>query len=254
MVALFEIFKAYSGVGYYSIIFVAALVYLWFVEENKVTRYLFVYGAGCIQILFFIPLFYWGYTLLDSETYYRILWLLPSTVVIAYSAVRIMGKHTKVGLLITLVIVVISGKYVYSSVYITEAENLYQIPQEVVDVCDMIMPQEGEDRIWAIFPDDMIHYVRQYSTDIQMLYGREVLVNGWEWGDHELHIMMTEDIVDVETLVTTAEEYACNYIILEKDRPLDGDTEKNNLLLVGETSNYLVYQCVNVEVPIEPID
>lgn len=248
---MFEIFKEYSGTGYLSILFVVALVYLWMTEKNKITRYIFVYGAGIIQILFFVPFFYWGYNILDEGTYYRILWLLPSTIVIAYSAVRVMGQHTKVGLLLSILVVMISGQYVYSSVYITKAENAYNIPQEVIEVCDMIGPEEGEERIWAIFPDDMIHYVRQYTIDVQMVYGREVLVNSWDTADHPLYEVMSEEILDVEELAELVELYACNYVILNKEKEVDGDLAEAGIEWFGETDTHVVYWCSKVPFPVE---
>ena len=92
-----------------------ALLYLWMAEKNKTARAILVYGASVIQILFFVPLFYYGYQLLDAGTYYRILWLLPMTVTIAYTAVKILGRYPMGSIVIGLCMIMICGKYVYSN-------------------------------------------------------------------------------------------------------------------------------------------
>ena len=142
---IIEIFKAYNGTGYYCILFIIALIYLWFTEEDKRIRALLIYTPTVIQILFFTPIFYMIYNRLDDGTYYRILWLLPMTVVIAYAGCKVIGIHTRVGLALLSAILVMSGTYVYKSVYMTRAENEYHIPQEVVEVCEIIKPEEGKE-------------------------------------------------------------------------------------------------------------
>ena len=73
MTEVVEIFKAYNGTGYFCLLFIAALIYLWFSEQNRSLRVLIVIVPTVIQILFFIPYFYMAYDMLDEGTYYRIL-------------------------------------------------------------------------------------------------------------------------------------------------------------------------------------
>ena len=72
----------------------------------------------------------------------------------------------------SLAIIVVSGSLVYINRYMSPAENLYHIPQNVIDICDVIEPAEGEPRVRAAFPSELVHFVRQYDTNILMPYGR----------------------------------------------------------------------------------
>lgn len=247
MSEMLDIFKAYNGTGYYCILFIAALMYLWFTEEDKRIRCLLLYAPATIQIIFFIPYFYMLYNTLDEGTYYRILWLLPMTVVIAYAGCKVIGVHTKVGLALLSAILILSGTYVYKSEYMSVAENAYHIPAEVVEVCDMIKPAEGRERIWASFPVDMVHYVRQYTTTIQMPFGRDQLVDSWLKYDNALYDMYAGEEMDVVELSDTATEYLCNYVVLEKDRELIGNPKDVELIYFGETDNYVVYRNEKVD-------
>ena len=243
-----EIFKAYNGTGYYCILFIIALIYLWFTEEDKRIRALLIYTPTAIQILFFVPIFYMIYNRLDDGTYYRILWLLPMTVVIAYAGCKVIGIHTRVGLALLSAILVMSGTYVYKSVYMTKAENEYHIPQEIVDVCEIIKPEEGKERVWAVVPLDMIHYVRQYTTRIQLAYGRDSIVQSWVKADNELYDLYAEPVMDLDRLSEVATEYYCNYVIIDKERILEGrKPEDLGLTRIAQTEHYEVYRNEKVD-------
>ena len=242
MQTIMTIFKDYGGTGFYSILFVVSLIYLGYTEENRVVRTLFVYIPTVILGLFFIPLFYVLYNWLDKGTYYRILWLLPMTVVIAYAGCKAIGHHVKLGVLLGSIVLVISGTYVYASQHMTPAENMYHLPQETIDICEMIRPAEGEERVWALFPAEQVHFVRQYTTTIQMPFGRDELVKGWKDEPHPLYTLLQQDVIPVDELSELSIENYCNYIILLKTMKVDGDLEEYGIEKIGETENYLIYR------------
>lgn len=249
MNAIIEIFKQYNGTGYYCILFIIALIYLWFEEEDKRIKAILVYTPALIQCLFFIPYFYLLYNHLDEGTYYRILWLLPMSVVISYAGCKLIGVYTKIGLALLSVILILGGTYVYKSQYMSVAENAYHIPQETVQLCDMIMPEEGKQRVWASFPIDQIHFVRQYSTRIQMPYGRDSLALNWIPGtEEEMYLQYRDQETNLEEFSELATKYYCNYVIFEKSRTfIGGEPEDFDLIKIGETANYDVYRNMKVD-------
>ncbi|MBR5597703.1 MAG: hypothetical protein IKW30_09895 [Lachnospiraceae bacterium] len=248
MKEILTIFRNYTGNGFLTILYILALLYLWMAEKNKTPRAIFVYGASVIQILFFIPLFYYGYQLLDEGTYYRILWVLPMTVTIAYTAVKILGRYPMGSIVIGLGVIMICGKYVYSNTYISKAENAYHIPQEVIEVCDFMMPEEGEERVKGVFPDELIHFVRQYSSDILMPYGRDYLAPDWIYGDHPLREVMNQEKIRISELVSLATEMECQYIIVERKKELIGNFDNYQVIRIGETENYDIYRNHRVDI------
>lgn len=248
MKEILTIFQNYTGNGFLTILYMLALLYLWMAEKNKTPRAIFVYGATVIQILFFIPLFYYGYQLLDEGTYYRILWVLPMTVTIAYAAVKILGRYPMGSIVIGLCMIMICGKYVYSNSYISKAQNPYHIPQEVIEVCDMMRPAEDEERVKGVFPDELIHFVRQYTSDILMAYGRDYLAPDWIYGDHPLRQVMNQEKIRISELVSLATEENCQYIIVERKKEFIGSFEKHQVVKIGETLNYDIYRNNQVDI------
>ena len=242
MQTIMTIFKDYGGTGYYTILFVLSLIYLGFTEEDKRVRTILVYIPAVMMLLFFLPVFYMLYNQLDSGTYYRILWLMPMTVVIAYAGCKLIGHHVKLGVILACIVLIISGTYVYKSQHISKAENPYHLPQETIEICDMIKPAEGEERVWALFPAEQVHFVRQYTTTIQMPFGRESIETSWGFGKPPLYELLQKEVIPVKELSELSIENYCNYIILLKTMKVDGDLGEYGIELIGETENYLVYR------------
>jgi hypothetical protein len=246
------LFREYMGTGLILIWFLLSVVYLFLREERKQVRILFVYVPIILLLLFFNPLFsklmanYMG-----DEIYYRLLWLLPVTIVIAYTCVTICGrcfgrKRWLFGLL-ALAIIMVSGKYIYSNSYFKKAENLYHVPDSVVHICDAIEIPGRE--VTAVFPLDMVQYVRQYSPVVCMPYGREIIVESWnEWAiQNELCDAMEAETVRAEVLGELAREEGCIYIVVAESKDIQGSLTDAGYEVFLETDGYVVYKDVYFE-------
>ena len=245
---ILEIFQGFTGSGFFTVLYLLTLLYLWTAEKNPTFRAIFVYGASVIQVLFFLPPFFYGYQLLDRGTYYRILWVLPMTITIAYAAVKILGRYPIGSIVIGAVMIMVCGQCVYNNVYISRAENVYHIPQEAIDVCDIIMPEENQERVKGVFPDDLVHFIRQYSDRINMAYGRDYLAPDWIYGDHPIRKVMNQEEIRISELVRLATEEKCQYIILEKKKKIVGDFKRLKVFKIGETTNYDIYRNYQVDI------
>ena len=173
---MIETFQKYSGSGMLVCWFLVAWFYLLICEKEKQRRVLFVYMPTVLLFFFFNPIFYRVFGNLTEEAiYFRFLWILPITAVIAYSTVKIYSKlkgiKQIVFAILSLLIIMISGKLVYTNYLFEPAENVYHVPWEVVEICDTIEVEGRE--VMAAFPMEFVFYVRQYSATVCMPYGRE---------------------------------------------------------------------------------
>ena len=236
-----QLFREYMGTGLIMIWYLVTLLFLFLKEKRKDRRILFVYTPFLMLILFFNPvLFRLFERYLGREIFYRILWLLPVTVTICYGTVCacaiLRGRQRLIFGLLTAVFIVISGTLVYSSPQYSKAENKYHVPQDVVEICDMIqMPGVN---VMAAFPVEMVHYVRQYTPYVCMPYGREIVLNGFS----ELEYCMHYSKIDVERLAALAKEQRCHFVIFAKEKELIGNMEDYDYVLWGQVGKYLVYR------------
>lgn len=241
-VVIFKNYMGYHENNWLAVIYLVMLAYLWLTEKDRHRRAVFVYAPTLLLLLFFCPLFRKLFVRLldDSETYYRLLWLLQMSLVSAYGAVRLCARHSRIGLAVLCVLIVLGGDYVYDSEHISKAENGYHLPQEAVDVVDLIEPDEG--RITVLVPADLIYYVRQYSTKIELPYGREMLIARWNYHNAMYEAMEQDEVIRTETFVELAREYPCAYIVLKEDREMESPLTEYGYEVYGQVGEYVVYR------------
>lgn len=252
MSSVFQTFYNYMGTGLTVIWYLVALIYLFLQEKRRPRRILFVYMPVIVLLLFFNPLFAELFNLLVGEQiYFRIVWLLPVIVTIAYCTViiceRLKGKKAALFTAVCLVLTVVSGKLVYSSPLYSRAENIYHMPDSVVHICDAIKVPGQE--VMAAFPIELLQYVRQYSPMVCMPYGRLVLMG---YND-EFCSAMNADVIELETLVPMSRAVRCHYLIFRQDQNIVGQTETYGWELFLETDGYVIYRDTNIEMYVPEI-
>lgn len=235
-----ETFQKYGGNGLIVSWFLVAWFYLLLKEKKKQNRIIFVYMPACILLLFFNPLFYRIFVdITEDAIYFRFLWILPISVVIAYSVISLVnglkGKKKIIFGVIASGIIMISGKLVYTNPLFERADNLYHVPWEVVEICDTIKVEGRE--VMAVFPREFLLYVRQYSPYVCMPYGREAFEDG-----DSFFWLMEQDVIDAEELALVSKEHGCHYVILNKAKMLIGSLEANDYIVIKEIGDYLLYR------------
>ncbi len=243
------LFREYMGTGLVMIWYLAALVYLFWTEKKKANRILFLYLPIILLLIYFNPLFAEFMTrAADGEIYYRILWLLPVTIVIAYTCVRIYdrlaGRKRYIWAGAAVALMLASGSFIYADPNFHRAENRYHVPDSVVAVCDAVRVPGRE--VMAVFPAELVQYVRQYSPYVCMPYGREMLVERWLYGS-ELFDAMEAEKIDLGRLAPLTREAYCHYIVLRKDKEMIGSPEAYNWAWFGETKEYVIYRDMDIE-------
>ncbi len=136
--------------------------------------------------------------------------------------------------------IVLCGSFVYRSEYITKAQNWYHLPEEAVEVAKLLEPEEG--RVMALVPADLIYYIRQYSTNINMPYGREMLIARWDYYNDMYEAMEEAEIIQTASFVELTREYGCHYVVLKKERELQEPITEHGFELYAQTDTYLIYR------------
>ena len=241
---LINLFHEYMGTGIIVILFLAAIIYLFLNEKKKEARIAFVYVPVITLVLFFNPLFArLVYRVLEDEIYYRVLWLLPVSMVLAYTAADLYAKLKMKRRLIfalgAMLLVVASGSFIYSNPFFHRAENIYHVPQSVVDICDAIEVEGRE--VMAVFPIEMLQYVRQYSPTVCMPYGREMTVERW-FNENELMEVLESEHPSASELSTLARNQGCIYIVFSAEKVVDGKLEEHGYEKFAEIDGYVIYK------------
>ncbi|MBR3683857.1 MAG: hypothetical protein IKL78_03160 [Lachnospiraceae bacterium] len=240
-----DIYKNYSGTSVLMLLVLIALLYLWVTHKEKSPLTILLYVVTTLYALFFIPVYSYVviHFLLEEEVYYRMLWLVPSAMLFAYVSVKalihagsVQRRIVTAGMIVG--IVAGTGSMVFTDGTYTKAENVYHLPQDVIDVVDII--NSGDARIIAAFPPELVQYVRQYSSDVTLCYGREMLVERWGY-ESPLYDAIAAPILDVWTIQSEARRAYCNCIVLDNRKAIVGDLENEYYLKIATVGNYDIY-------------
>ncbi|MCD7739639.1 MAG: hypothetical protein LUH58_11500 [Lachnospiraceae bacterium] len=237
-----SVWQNISGSGALCALYLCALIFLLLTEKKKSLRILLVYFPLLWFIILLCPFTYQvSAMLLDEEIYYRFFWGLPMTATLAYSGVKLYemyrGRLRPLLGAAVLVVFMLCGDYVYNNWQFSQAENEYHIPQAVVDICDF-MHRPGKEVV-AVFPAELMQYVRQYDCTIYMPYGREMLF--LDMSD-ELYTLMENTVnPDAGQICELAAENGCAYIVISENKIVRGSLEQCGYVYIQTIDGYALY-------------
>lgn len=238
----------YMGSGIYLVLYFAALIYLAIRERSGKARFAVLYLPLAILLIYLCPVYYRLYVLhLDSHgTYYRNLWMLPITVTIAYAACRLIYEHKRIGAVLISAVLIISGSFVYTSANNSKAENAYHIPGYVMALADEMEQDIPGVNVYACVPLEMLFYLRQYDSDICLVYGREAVEPVWGYYNEIYEAYELAETLDwKDVLALTRDETlgtgVATYFVVPDDRQMNGDPEDYGLEKVTSADHYILY-------------
>lgn len=112
--------------------------------------------------------------------YWRVLWIVPVIPLCACLAPMITEKVHSSNLkgaiaILSVCIILLTGSYMYTQehcVFFVPADNPAKLPQHAVDIADKLLLLDDHPRIVTV-PSVGV-YIRQYSSDIESLFGRDI--------------------------------------------------------------------------------
>ncbi len=236
-------FHMYYGDYIFLIMVIIACFFL--ALEDKETKKKLIYPLFFVAFCVLCPVLY-KYVFKDI-VYWRLFWIIPDTMIISIAIVKLI-KKAKSNLLkvmmtiLSIGIIVGVGENVFTNATYTSVENGYKISQETVDVCEIISKIDEEPR--CIIPKSIYSEIRQYSGDIELMYGRNVqgYIGETSLTDEYVYRKMKSKSPQYETILAVAKKENYNFIVCEDSKPIDEDIlMKYNFYEVGSTENYLVY-------------
>ena len=237
-------FGEFKGSGMYMILFFISIIYILIKEDNKKVKAFLIYFSIIILLITLNPIFnkLVGKILTDS-VYWRVYWMLPLGTVIAYAGVKFInnsnGKIKKVISTVAIIIVIIiSGKLIYNKDNYKKINNLYKVPDEVLEVVEIIR-QGDEENKKALTSEQLVPYIRQVEPSIELAYRREP--TGYLENEYVriMHSGISKDIVQM------AFDNDCNYIVLDRGLVINVELHYFGFERIAETANFIIYRVMN---------
>lgn len=173
---IFQTFQMYAGETVYLMLFLCSILYVYFFagKENR-KRILLLVGLSIFVIYNDI-----SKKLLEAlvpGTYYRFLWAIPMILVIAYVLVRILEtqkkNNGKIVIFVSVAIMIFYSSNFLETGKLALPENKYGIPNDVIQVCDMIAEDKEVERPVVIFDYELQLSARTYDASFIRGISRE---------------------------------------------------------------------------------
>lgn len=177
----------------------------------------------------------------EAATFYRFLWCIPLIVISAVTIVYVFNKITDkwnrvLGFGVIIIVGLTVGNIQWNDL-MKFPENIYQMPQDMVDVADMIDADRAGKYPAVVLADNTIMYgIREYNANIQ-----EVLEGDTDY----LELMLQNDDCNMQGILVKAvvRNSKIDYIVLKKE-----NNKAKKLLVsggasyIGETDQYAVFR------------
>lgn len=247
MSEIFDQYSKYTGTGIFMVLFFVSLVYIAITEKNEKNKIVLLYGSVAVMVTIFIPIVYFLYVkFVDTSTYWRMWWLVPVGIGLAYVGTKLIEEHRFTGLLLALLIMILGGQLVYTSnAAFTRVENRYQLPMIDVQICDLI-ESTGEENIMLAVPVEFLSTIRQYDSNIQMPYGREQLDENWGFRSG-FYDAINADKLNFEELKVKCILNNTNFIVVNNLKEYLNYPEDNGFEFVGVVGVYEIYKFLELE-------
>lgn len=251
MVLLRKTYQLFFNNSILGIVFVVSLLFFWIKsEKNRKEKEV----VGIVTIILFCiiwnPIFY---TIMEKTgqseyRWVRIYWLLFINVIIGIAITELMTmiKSGKQKIMLGIFLLILIGgvfgenrminKDNYSS-----TENLYKIPQNIIDISDYIKQdaEKNERNISAIMPQELSTYIKMYDGEICLPYARLV------FGEEAVFIseVLSSDVIDTVVLADVAKRRQYQYIVVHEEKTLSEPFENNGYVYLDSVDGYCIYRC-----------
>ena len=227
----------------------AAMSYLYLFASSKGIRRKLIWPTVLLVFLLMNPILY--AKLYEGTRYWRWFWMIASAPVIAAAFMRLVKTSPKnaeklVVFCSILVLIVKTGSFAYDDGSYYGTENLYKIEPETALVGEIILSVEPSPN--CICPAPLCYRIRQYSGDIQQLYGRDAAwyIVGPTKQQRDMFAAMRSEEPDYDWILNEAQDASCNIIVTRKEKAIPiSDLSSYGFELAGESTVYYIYHSVS---------
>ena len=241
-------YERFVGTGFYFGLFLLLLVYIIIrnKKENKYIKIFFSLYPIFIIAVILNPVFYYIVTkFIDVDVYWRSFWCIPLGIVIAYGFSKML-KDTKnetirkLEFIAIIVIIALSGKFIYTNEFFSKVDNYYKVPDDALDVIMAISQDDAENKKVA-GPEEIMVYMRQIDGTVKT---EEYRFIGPEYAEDSIISEITNGKVTYFANKCIAAN--CNYVVIENDIKLDANIENYGYIKMKSNDKYSLYK-LNIE-------
>ena len=248
-----------SGTGY-LLLYLCAVIFI-LIKGSRRDKELFLPQAALLLVTVFNPVVP---LLLDkifdvAGEYYRLFWIAPAVIIVPYVATTLIndmpGRYEKgVAALLVTAMFVLGGNFVYAK-GVDMAQNMFKIPDELIEISEMIHEDSGSEYAKAFFEYEYNMEIRQYDPKILLCIDREEYLYAMNYSytdqmlaDEEtptnriLALLVRNQNIEPEDFAGALERSQTEYVVLTKGHPQAAFVKRAGLYEIGQTATHIIYR------------
>lgn len=273
----FNVFE--NGIGYlaqclnlymsgcaFLLLYVLGIMYL-LVKGSEEERKIFLPSAVLLVVTVYNPV---APMILNkifdvSSEYYRFFWIAPVVILVPLVVTKLIkeaasDKERKVVISFLVIAGLFSGYFLYDT-GIDIADNIYKMPDELVEISGIIHGDSDKEYNKAYFEYDYNMEIRQYDPKMLLTIDREEYLYAVAYSYTEdmindentptnaiLALLTRNQKVSADVFINALENTKTEYVVLTKGHPQTGFVTKAGLELIGETATHNIFK-YNVQEP-----
>lgn len=257
---LSECLGLYLGGTAYMVLFAVAALYIIF-RGNDEEKEIFLPMTAILLLTVYNPI---TPVIIDkffdiSSEYYRFFWITPVIITVPFVISKIIAQFGKkkdraLAIIFVILLLGISGRFVYEN-GIDLAENIYKIPDELIEISEIIHQDCDKEYPKAFFEYEYNMEIRQYDPKMLLTIDREEYIYAVNYSytdemilDDEtpnnrlLAAFVRNQDVSPEAINAALEMTGTEYVVLTKGNPKMMLLQKAGLSLVGDTATHCIYR------------
>ena len=235
-----------AGHHFFTAYIIAVVILAVFYKQKRFT---FVLPSVIVTIIIVNPLFYRIWDKLKLYAYWRILWIVPVIPVCAAVPAVIAEKCQKgaIKYIVTMgsiAVFILLGSFIYlhkGGSFVIPADNAEKLPNYVIRIADRLLEDNDHPRVIAEYPIGV--YIRQYTSKIDSLYGRDIegYILKSSNDAFEVHRTLNNPESDLENVAMFMLNNNYEYLIL-KDLERSQQLGKSQFELLDRVDEYGIYK------------
>ncbi len=248
-----------SGTGFF-VMYIAAVVYI-LIKGDKIEQKIFIPQAVILLVTVynpFVPL------ILDkifdvSSEYYRLFWIAPVVILVPYAASKMISEadtrnaRIAASALIAAMFIV-GGNFVYAK-GMEVAQNIYKMPDELIEISKMIHEDSDTEYSRAFFEYDYNMEIRQYDPKILLCIDREDYLYAVSYSYTEdmledeakpenrlLALLVRNQKIGADEFTDALDKTGTEYVVLTKGHPQTAFIKSAGLYEIGDTKFHTVFK------------
>lgn len=257
---LSECLNLYLGGVAYLLLYVCGILFVLLKGDDE-EKEIFIPGAVLMMVTVYNPI---APLILDkffdvSSEFYRLFWITPVIVLVPFVISKITSglkdTHEKiVSAVFVIAVLFLGGSFVYNT-GIPFAQNRYKIPDELIEISEMIHEDSGTEYTKAFFEYEYNMEIRQYDPKMLLTIDREeyIYAVNYSYTDEMLNdeatpvnkilaVLVRNQDVDTGAFTDALEATKTRYIVLMKGHFQTNYLKKAGLKLVGESEMHNIFR------------